>query len=630
MSFRIQSLSTTAGFLRDAPIAFAPGMTCIIGARGTCKSTLVETIRFAFDCDPSRVAELTADSPTTTQGSGPSPRGLIRATLQGGIAKCSAITLTPAGAETVTIEREVGSASRLYREGIQELADKTLLNSIEIYSQGDLQRIADQERLRLDLIDRPFKKDIDQLIAERARIADQLRQLGPLIRAKSADCESRRADVRALDALRSQLTQVQSQRPQLTSALDQEREAAGRRQAIVDSAAKWSESRHSVLQALRGVLHSADLPSLPENIHTLDEAAATLLNGEARRLLSLLARLRNELVEPEVDFTAAVTALRSACERSNARYFALRQEQQEVNEMLKREDALQQQITHLEKVQSELQKFEMELMQLKEQRATSRRRLHEIADRVFSMRQGEVDRINQRHHSTIILTLEQGSQSSDYSTRLMNLLQGSRIRGQDDVARELASRISPSELIDLVEASDIARVTSVLNRDAGQMTRLVAYLLDRPELYELEAVVFEDHLEITMYDHDVPKPISELSKGQMATALLPLILRDAPYPLIFDQPEDDLDNSFIYETLVTHVRELKLTRQLIFVTHNANIPVLGEADEVIVMEMDTPRSVRSPCHGSVDEMKEHILRLLEGGASAFMRRQQQYGSLLNQ
>ena len=114
----------------------------------------------------------------------------------------------------------------------------------------------------------------------------------------------------------------------------------------------------------------------------------------------------------------------------------------------------------------------------------------------------------------------------------------------------------------------------------------------------------------------------------MATALLPLILRSADYPLIFDQPEDDLDNRFIYKTLVEIVRSLKLERQLIFVTHNANIPVLGEADRVIVMQMETPLTAGSPVYGTVDEVKEHILNILEGGKEAFQQRQQKYQTLL--
>ena len=54
MATFIQSIRTTDGFLKGASVEFAPGLTCIIGARGTCKSTLVETIRFAFDCTPDR------------------------------------------------------------------------------------------------------------------------------------------------------------------------------------------------------------------------------------------------------------------------------------------------------------------------------------------------------------------------------------------------------------------------------------------------------------------------------------------------------------------------------------------------------------------------------------------------
>ena len=125
------------------------------------------------------------------------------------------------------------------------------------------------------------------------------------------------------------------------------------------------------------------------------------------------------------------------------------------------------------------------------------------------------------------------------------------------VSQDLAAKVRPCDLIDVVEAAESQRLASLLERDLGQMARLVSFLMDKPQLYELEGMVFEDRLEITMYDRDVPKPISHLSKGQMATALLPLILRPASYPLVFDQPEDDLDNSFIYETLVRQIQSLR-------------------------------------------------------------------------
>jgi len=154
--------------------------------------------------------------------------------------------------------------------------------------------------------------------------------------------------------------------------------------------------------------------------------------------------------------------------------------------------------------------------------------------------------------------------------------------------------------------------------------------MDTPLLYDLEGHIFEDRLDITMVDGGKTKPVESLSKGQKATALLPLILRPADYPLIFDQPEDDLDNRFIFNSLVQTIRELKQQRQIIFVTHNANIPVIGEAENVIVMRMDSSTKASAALHGSVDERKKEIIELLEGGAEAFTERQRRYQGLLAQ
>ncbi len=60
------------------------------------------------------------------------------------------------------------------------------------------------------------------------------------------------------------------------------------------------------------------------------------------------------------------------------------------------------------------------------------------------------------------------------------------------------------------------------------------------------------------------------------TAILPILLLDSANPLLIDQPEDNLDNRFIFETVVDSIHKVKTGRQLIFVTHNPNIPVLGD------------------------------------------------------
>ena len=84
-----------------------------------------------------------------------------------------------------------------------------------------------------------------------------------------------------------------------------------------------------------------------------------------------------------------------------------------------------------------------------------------------------------------------------------------------------------------------------------------------------------------------------------------------------------MDNRFIFETVVDNIHKVKQVRQLIFVTHNPNIPVLGEASRVFVMESDGDRA-RPAAAGSVDECKNHIVTLLEGGADAFRRRGARY------
>ena len=72
--------------------------------------------------------------------------------------------------------------------------------------------------------------------------------------------------------------------------------------------------------------------------------------------------------------------------------------------------------------------------------------------------------------------------------------------------------------------------------------------------------------------------LEDLSTGQKATALLLLLLLESDAPLIVDQPEDDLDNRFITDGVVPRMRQEKRRRQFIFSTHNANIPVLGDAE----------------------------------------------------
>jgi len=127
--------------------------------------------------------------------------------------------------------------------------------------------------------------------------------------------------------------------------------------------------------------------------------------------------------------------------------------------------------------------------------------------------------------------------------------------------------------------------------------------------------------------------LEALSTGQKATAVLLLLLLESDAPLVVDQPEDDLDNRFITEGIVPKMREEKQRRQFLFATHNANIPVLGDAELVIGLSasgesgQEVKAKIPSKHMGSIDErpVREMIEEVLEGGKEAFEMRRLKYG-----
>ena len=131
-----------------------------------------------------------------------------------------------------------------------------------------------------------------------------------------------------------------------------------------------------------------------------------------------------------------------------------------------------------------------------------------------------------------------------------------------------------------------------------------------------------DHkIEITYHN----KPLGKLSLGQRSSALVLFILSQAKNDLIIiDQPEDDLDNKVIYEEVIKTLRNQKGRAQFIFATHNANIPVLGDSEQVLAMDYD--ESSISIVSGSIDnpDIQEKIVEIMEGGKEAFERRTEIY------
>jgi len=103
-------------------------------------------------------------------------------------------------------------------------------------------------------------------------------------------------------------------------------------------------------------------------------------------------------------------------------------------------------------------------------------------------------------------------------------------------------------------------------------------------------------------------------------------------PLIVDQPEDDLDNRFITDGIVPTMKNEKRKRQFVFSTHNANIPVLGDAELIVGLSTGLQNDavqgkVSEELMGSIDiqPVREMVEEILEGGKAAFEMRRQKYG-----
>lgn len=144
--------------------------------------------------------------------------------------------------------------------------------------------------------------------------------------------------------------------------------------------------------------------------------------------------------------------------------------------------------------------------------------------------------------------------------------------------------------------------------------------------------------------------LSDMSPGKRSFVVLKLLLdfSDKKCPILIDQPEDNLDNRAIYNELVKYIREKKKERQIILVTHNPNIVVGADSEEVIVANQNGKNapndkgikfqyvhgSLEHSMHRNSDEslpilcrcgIREHVCDILEGGENAFRDRENKYG-----
>lgn len=143
------------------------------------------------------------------------------------------------------------------------------------------------------------------------------------------------------------------------------------------------------------------------------------------------------------------------------------------------------------------------------------------------------------------------------------------------------------------------------------------------KILEMQEVYWDDYESILLNS----RPVEDLSPGQRSSAMLPLIVLSEVAPLVIDQPEDNLDNKLVGQVLVNILAELKEKRQLIIATHNPNILVSGDSEQVIVLDALSDREGTVINQASIDDgdIIGTVIDIMEGGKQAFDARNARYG-----
>jgi hypothetical protein len=214
--------------------------------------------------------------------------------------------------------------------------------------------------------------------------------------------------------------------------------------------------------------------------------------------------------------------------------------------------------------------------------------------------------------------------TSQVTAALDRGLKGQSVRS--DQLRSIAERHTPTAIARA--AREGAAQVEQLGCSAATAAKIASLSPEAVRTIEEAPQLDRIHVEVNLAT-DAADPIwqsvSDVSPGQRAMALLALALSCGDEPLIIDQPEDDLDNRYIYDEVVTVLKAVCERRQVIVATHNANIPVLGDAELIVAFDADGQRS-QILASGGLDEpdVAEWARRILEGGEAAFQARHRRY------
>lgn len=618
------AITWEGGFLDGSAIHFNQNLDVLVGGRGTGKSTVIESLRYVLGLEPLGVDALKAHE------------GIVKNVLRNGTKISLLVRSYRPNEQEYLIERTIPNPPviRVRNGDILNLTPSAIVPQVEVFGQHEISELAKSPEKRTRLLERFVERDagVDQ---NKAAVRRQLEQS----RAKIIDLKRELLQVEerlaALPGLEETLKRFQD------AGLEErlkEQSLLVREEQIFKTAAGRLTPYRNVLEELR---QRIPIDRTFVSLKALDDLPDKEILAEIE---SLLLRFNSELDSVAKRMQAAIDAADHGLASVKAKWEICKKEGQAAYEKILRE-------LQKSKVDGEefirLRRQIEELRPLRERQSNLRQSIKEYEDRRRNLL-AEWEDVKAEEFRQLERAAKKVSKQLSERVRVRVTFAGNREPLIQLLKERVGGRLSETldilrkaESLSLKELSDTWRS----GRDAlVQKYKLPAAQADRLAQTSSEVVMQLEELDLaptTQIELNVAaegrpsewQKLEDLSTGQKATAVLLLLLLESNAPLVVDQPEDDLDNRFITEGVVPKMREEKQRRQFVFATHNANIPVLGDAELIVGLtasgEAGQEGRARIPREhmGSIDSrlVRELVEEVLEGGREAFEMRRLKYG-----
>jgi ABC-type Mn2+/Zn2+ transport system ATPase subunit len=608
-NFYIDRIQIEGGFLDGLDVRLMKGLNAIIGARGTGKSTFVELIRFCLG--------IKGHTSNSTAKSLSHARSVLRD---------GQITLTLSdGNDSYSFSRTSDS------DTAPPIPDKFKLPLI--FSQTEVETIGLIPSGRLNIIDN-FIEEIDQArnmevsaISLIEAYSSELLNLSNKVNEnedKTLVLPSYRLKLAALEEEEKKVAAISEQAAQKSKVLNELTIEYINRTKIIDVIKIAYEDNRILLDATRDIIRPLNYNILDEhqenssilNAQLLKNDAITLINKGIEKIKKANSIFTLELKSQETD-QVELTKRGQVIRKEVDQY------KEGAGELSRQMQNLKNEMSRIESIQSLNLDIKNRLVEIQHLRNQALDNLDNTREKITQLRQGVCDNLNKFLSPKIRVKLEQLSQLEEYEEVLIYAMKGSGIK-YNELAPVICQAIPPRILLNLVEESNIDEFMALISVSKERAFKVLNAL--KTSVDQIATVRLEDEITFELLDGSEYKGFDELSTGQRCTVILPIILEHQDTVLVVDQPEDHIDNAFIVDTLISSIRRRADSSQIVLTTHNANIPVLGKASEVIHLNSDGTRGYIVN-EGKLDspDIVEAISNVMEGGKQAFKRRADFYG-----